>query len=160
MNIFYLDDSPKEAAIMHCDKHCVKMILETAQLLCTAHRELDGDYWADEVGLYKSTHKNHPSAVWVRESSEHYWWTLALFVHLCKEYTARYRKTHKSEQLITLLGTAPIAIKQDGFKEPPQCMPDEYKCDSSIEAYRNYYLGEKMSFAQWNYSPTPEWTYA
>jgi hypothetical protein len=140
MNIFYLDDSPKEAAIMHCDKHCVKMILETAQLLCTAHRELDGDYWADEVGLYKSTHKNHPSAVWVRESSEHYWWTLALFVHLCKEYTARYRKTHKSEQLITLLGTAPIAIKQDGFKEPPQCMPDEYKCDSSIEAYRTVEL--------------------
>jgi hypothetical protein len=96
----------------------------------------------------------------VRESSEHYWWTLALFVHLCKEYTARYRKTHKSEQLIILLGTTPITIKQDGFKEPPQCMPDEYKCDSSIEAYRNYYLGEKMSFAQWNYSPTPEWTYA
>ena len=43
MNIFYLDTRPKEAAMMHCDKHCVKMILETAQLLSTAHRELDGD---------------------------------------------------------------------------------------------------------------------
>jgi hypothetical protein len=160
MNIFYLDTSPKESAIMHCDKHCVKMILETAQLLCTAHRELDGNYWADEVGLYQSTHKNHPSAVWVRESSEHYWWALGLFVYLCKEYTARYGKSHKSAEIMQLLCIAPMNIKEIGFTDPPQCMPDEYKCENTVEAYRNYYLGEKMGFAKWNYTPTPEWVYA
>ena len=160
MNIFYLDTSPKESAIMHCDKHCVKMILETAQLLCTAHRELDGNYWADKVGLYQSTHKNHPSAVWVRGSSEHYWWALGLFVHLCKEYTARYGKSHKSAEIMQLLCIAPMNIKEIGFTDPPQCMPDEYKCENTVEAYRNYYLGEKMGFAKWNYTPTPEWVYA
>ena len=72
MNIFYLDRDPAKCAAMHCDKHVVKMILEYAQLLSTAHRVLDGDQNADSQGFYKATHKNHPSAVWVRESWAHY----------------------------------------------------------------------------------------
>ena len=53
MNIFYLDRDPKIAAQLACDKHVVKMILESAQMLCTAHRVLDGDDYADRYGLYK-----------------------------------------------------------------------------------------------------------
>lgn len=60
MNIFRLDNDPISAAIYQCDKHVVKMCLETAQLLSTTHRVLDGEE-ASPV-LYKATHKNHPSA--------------------------------------------------------------------------------------------------
>ena len=72
MNIFYLDSDPYVAAKMHCDKHVVKMILESAQMLSTAHRVLDGDEYADERGLYKMAHKNHPSTIWVRTSTDNY----------------------------------------------------------------------------------------
>jgi len=78
MNIFYLDPDPRVCAGMHCDKHCVKMILETAQLLCTAHRVLDGDESADSLGLYKAAFKNHPCAVWVRECADNYLFSLFL----------------------------------------------------------------------------------
>ena len=74
MNIFYLDEDPIVISEMMCDKHNVKMIVESAQMLCTAHRVLDGDEFADDVGLYKATHKNHPSSVWTRETDENYYW--------------------------------------------------------------------------------------
>ena len=103
MNIFYLNKSFRQTAKDHCDKHVVKMILETAQLLSTAHRVLDGDEYADRVNLYKATHKNHPSAVWVRSNKEAYDWTYMLLVQLCKEYTKRYNKEHKTARLIPWL---------------------------------------------------------
>lgn len=37
MNIFYLERDPKIAAEFHCDKHVVKMIVESAQMLSSAH---------------------------------------------------------------------------------------------------------------------------
>ena len=64
MNIFYLSRDPHEAARLQCDRHVVKMILETAQMLCTAHRYLDGDERADKLGMYKTAHLNHPSTKW------------------------------------------------------------------------------------------------
>ena len=60
------------SAEMHCNKHVVKMILETAQMLSTAHRVIDGDEYADRMGLYKMAHKNHPSTIWTRTSTENY----------------------------------------------------------------------------------------
>jgi hypothetical protein len=92
MNIFYLHPDPKTAAKMHCDTHCVKMVLETAQLLSTAHRELDGDELSDRRGLYKSTHRNHPSAVWARANRENYDWLVGLFKGLLEEYTSTLRQ--------------------------------------------------------------------
>lgn len=91
MNIFYLHSDAKECAVMHCDKHVVKMILETAQLLSTAHRLLDGN---DDPILYKATHKNHPSAIWTRKSQKNYLWLTSLLQNLCQEYTYRYGKIH------------------------------------------------------------------
>ena len=158
MNIFYLDDEPFTAARMHCDKHCVKMVLETAQLLSTAHRVLDGDEYADDVGLYKATHKNHPSAVWVRQSFRNYNWAYFLLVALCNEYTDRYNKTHKTANLIDALDQHPKKLTNEDFTEPPQCMPDEYKDKCTVTAYRQYYLGEKMYMAKWSLPTlTPEW---
>ena len=95
MNIFYLHPDPKKCAEMHLNKHCVKMILEYAQLLSTAHRVLDGDDYANQYNLYKATHVNHPSAIWVRQSCYNYSWLMQLLCHLCIEYTHRYGKVHK-----------------------------------------------------------------
>ena len=157
MNIFYLHKNPHQSARMHCDKHCVKMILETAQLLSTAHRELDGDNYANLYGLYKSTHKNHPSAVWVRQSTSNYQWAYELLKHLCEEYTSRYGKVHKTSRLLHALNFTPMNIPVMDFTPPPQCMPDEYKQKSTVGAYRHYYLNEKLYMAKWAYSDTPAW---
>ena len=144
MNIFYLSDDPRDAAIMQCDRHVVKMILESAQLLSTAHREVDGDYWADANGLYKRTHKNHPSAVWARESHENYQWLYRHFYALCDEYRYRYGKEHKTWQKLGLaLAESPVGIGTADFTVPPQCMPDMYKSPCCVTAYRNYYRLDK-----------------
>ena len=101
MNIFCLDKDPVKAAQMMCDKHIVKMLLESAQLMCTAHRELDVSCNImpniDKM-LYKSTHKNHPSAKWVRESAYNYIWLYRHWVAMNDEYKLRYNKkvNHKS----------------------------------------------------------------
>ena len=42
MNIFILDKDPMKAAMMLCDRHVPKMIVESAQMLSTVHRLLDG----------------------------------------------------------------------------------------------------------------------
>ena len=161
MNIFYLHENPQICAQYHVDKHCVKMILETAQLLSTAHRELDGDANADALGMYKSTHKNHPSAVWVRSSHKHYQWAYELFASLCKEYTHRYGKVHKTEQkLLQALKDLPKNIPEVAWTQPPQCMPDQYKQhpNRTVQAYRDYIVGEKSSFAtKYTNREVPSW---
>ena len=159
MNIFYLHKKPMTAARMHCDKHVVKMILESAQMLSTAHRILDGNDYADRRGLYKATHKNHPANIWVRESAENYVWLYNLFTFLCIEYTTRYNKLHKTSRLTDALASLPNNIGDAEFTDPPQCMPKDYKQEDTVEAYRDYYCGEKASFAKWKDSKEPEWFY-
>ena len=160
MNIFALDECPVKSAEMACDKHCVKMILEYAQMLSTAHRVLDGDDVHPD--LYKIAHKNHPSTIWTRSSSQHYDWLFRLFRMVSAEYTLRYSngefKVHKSwDKLGKILEVAPKNIEDNGWTDPPQCMPDHCKKSDTVDAYRNYYLVEKASFATWNYSQQPEW---
>lgn len=158
MNIFYLHRDPRVAARYHNDKHVVKMILESAQMLSTAHRELDGDDTFPE--LYRSTHKNHPSTKWARRGYQNYMWLFDLFSSLCEEYTHRYDNVHLSEvKLGNVLRSAPNNIDRSfQFTQPPQCMPDVYKVeDNSIEAYRNYYKGEKSGFAKWTKRRKPLW---
>ena len=163
MNIFFLHPDPAIAAEMHCDKHCVKMILETAQMLCTAHRVLDGDKCADQKGMYKTAHLNHPSTKWVRGSRLQYEWTYDLFKFLCDEYTSRYDKVHLTDKKFRkILSTPPFFISvppcSTDMVDPPQCMPDQYKVpDDAVKAYRDYYIGEKAGFAKWAYCSTPTW---
>ena len=89
MNIFFLHKHPVIAAQMQCDKHVVKMVLETAQMLSTAARA----------------------------------------------------QGHDVENDIT---------------EPPQCMPDQYKTNDYVTAYRNYYVGDKKRFAKYKNCKPPE----
>jgi hypothetical protein len=145
MNIFFLSLNPKEAARLHCDKHVVKMILETAQLLYSSHWMLNPEGLRENA--YKIAHKNHPCAIWVRTSLSNYMWLASLGWWLCKEYKHRYGedKIHKTEQhIIWLLNNPPKGILCYGFTMPALAMPDEYKKDDVVESYRLYYIESKL----------------
>ena len=144
MNIFYLDKDPVKAAKVQYNKHVVKMILESAQMLCTAHHLLCPEE-SDDIP-YKIAHKNHPSTIWVRQSASHYLWLYCHMIALGEEYTRRYGKTHLTiTKCKDVLAKYPGGIFHVGFSEPPQCMPDEYKHKSAIHAYWNYYIGDKSA---------------
>tara|TARA_R100000654_G_scaffold22223_3_gene44504 strand:+ start:160 stop:633 length:474 start_codon:yes stop_codon:yes gene_type:complete len=152
MNIFYLDKDPLKCATLHCDKHCVKMIIEYAQLLSTAHRVLDNN-----TDVYKVAHLNHPSTIWTRKNKSNYKWLAMLWTYLCCEYTHRYEKTHMTEKkLRSILVHAPKNIPDGYFIEPPQCMPEDVKRNSSITAYQEYYKKYKRYFARWTNRPMPQ----
>jgi hypothetical protein len=155
MNIFYLHHAAPLAAKMHCDSHVVKMILETAQMLCTAHH-VHGNGAAVP---YKPTHINHPSTKWVAASEEHYSWLQMLGVHLCYEYVLRYNRRHACEPYIRgVLASAPPALESQKWSwcEPPQAMPDDCKVPGdSVAAYRKYYQKHKSSFARWRMGGIP-----
>lgn len=176
MNIFYIDTDPVIAAQSMVDKHVVKMILESAQLLSTAHRYLDGRlvegvsktgrkakrYVLDdsrEPVLYSATHINHPSAVWCRESVENYNWLVEHFYALMSEYTHRYNKTHKCfGDLSYMLQSPPKNLKDWDWTTMPSAMAEEYKIgDDPIENYRNYYRFGKAKMHKWTNRKPPEW---
>jgi hypothetical protein len=144
MNIFVLSRCPRTAARLHCDKHVVKMILETAQLLYTAHHVVGTPELPE--GAYKKTHANHPCALWVRESQANYRWLAELGWWLCKEYQYRYgeQKTHKTERHILWLKAHVPALPDCPATLVRQAMPDEYKCRDPVQAYRAYYLESKV----------------
>lgn len=155
VNIFYLSISPKQSAIWHNDSHVRKMIVETAQMLSTSHRLLSDD--VPNI-LYKVTHKNHPSTIWVRSDISHYMWTYELFKNLCEEYTHRYGKVHLTwQKLGEVLATPPKNIPNTVFVQPPQAMPVHFHNDNSIVAYRNYYKTDKAHLAKWKNRVAPDW---
>ena len=144
MNIFYLDKCPYKAAELQYNKHVVKMILESAQMLCTAHHHYN--LFPDVP--YKKAHYNHPSTIWVRQNKNHYRWLYNHMIGLGQEYEDRYGKTHLSITKCKVpLFTYPLDIPEGKFEQPPQCMPDEYKDKCSIQAYWNYYIGDKKQIA-------------
>ena len=156
MNIFYLDHNVEKCAEYHNNRHCVKMILEYAQLLSTAHRLIDGEDCDDTV--YKATHKNHPSAIWARENAENYNWLYSLFEALCNEYEYRYDKTHLSwTKLGEALKSPPKNIPRGKFYPPTPAMPDVCKLDNSLDSYRNYYITKKKHLFGWKDRLIPEW---
>ena len=145
MNIFFLSMNPKEAAMFHCDKHVVKMILETAQLLYAAHWILGTSQEDLPENAYKLTHQNHPCSVWARESLTNYLWLCSLGWWLCKEYTFRYKKIHKTEKhIMWLFQNPPQDIPYLVMTQPAQAMPLEYKENDPVEAYRKFYIESKL----------------
>ena len=152
MNIFLLDWDVKKCAQYHVDKHVVKMILETAQLLCGAHWAFGGE------APYKQSHINHPCAIWTRTNIENYRWLCLLGIELCWEYRRRYMKTHKSYEIIMWCCDNPPNLPNGKFFEPPLAMPDHCKiANSAILSYRNYYMTEKRSFSRWKNGEIPSW---
>ena len=151
MNIFAVDKDPKISAQQLCDKHVVKMILESAQMLCSAYPNGDAPY--------KRAFYNHPCTIWARESQENYEWLLTHAYAMCQEYTRRYRKVHKSIDAIEWCGKNYIKLRlpRKGLTKFAQAMPEQYKNKCSVTAYRSYYNGEKAGFATWKKRETPKW---
>ena len=180
MNIFYLHKDPIKAAQMSCDKHVVKMILESAQMLCTAHRVLDGKEFIDKTAngrsikrwkhpnkdldnvLYKETHINHPSTQWVMYNLQNYVWLYRHMMALNNEFKKRYNKQQEHltvQKLAFILKDAPKRLPVRDAKDPTPAMPDECKVPGDVVAsYRKYYIMKKRDFATWK-SPSvmPDW---
>ena len=165
MNIFVLDKDPVKAAQMHCDKHCVKMVLELYQQLGSAvrrHGATDHQMPLTKAGTpLKGGYHNHPCTLWVGDSRSNYGWATDHAVALCREYTHRYGKQHACQKGIEqLLGMSHL-IPQDQPTPFAQAMPEKYKNHNAIKAYRDYYIHDKQFNIQceWNKDPsrTPHW---
>ena len=181
MNIFILDENPTVAAQLQCDKHVVKMIVESAQMLSTAHRMLDGkhekrpsisgkrmvDYWVHpnpnlEKTLYKAVHFTHPCTEWTTESLANYIWHYNHWVALCDEYTYRYGKIHSTDELLReVLITPPINIAEDGLTPFKLAMKDSPQCqfpDDPVKSYQLFYQTKRERFNMvWSKRNIPEW---
>jgi len=184
MNIFVLDDDPTIAAQLQCDKHVVKMIVESAQMLSTVHRMVDGVmerrpsksgsmlqyYKLDDERenlLYKACHYNHPSTVWTRESCCNYSWHYEHFKALCDEYTYRYGKVHATDiKLREVLKALPVNINRMAGKTPfklamssnPECVVHDLGGTNAVESYRNFYKTKQKRFKMvWTKRKIPEW---
>ena len=155
MNLFILDNDINLCAQMACDKHVVKMPLETAQMLCTAHHLYNPDNPMLPL-LYKETHKNHPCTKWVCESATNYLWTYMFWLAQCEEYSHRFHKHHLTHQKYAKI-LAEIPPNIPAGKQTPfaQAMPDEYKNDDAVTAYRDYYTNEKAHILQYNNGRSP-----
>lgn len=179
MNIFILNEDPVVAAQEQCDKHVVKMIVESAQMLSTAHRILDGKmdrrksksgktmskYWelpdSRERILYKAVHMNHPCTVWTMESSANYTWHYVHFMALCDEYTHRYHRVHATEtKLRDALIHAPNNIPEGELTPFKLAMGSNPECmlKDPVESYRRFYETKQNRFSMtWSKRPIPEW---
>jgi hypothetical protein len=152
MNIFVLDYDIKKCARYHCDKHLVKMILESAQILCTV---------CSQCGIktpYSTTHVKHPCVLWAGKSIQNWRWLKNLAKELNNEFQYRYQhhKNHKSYNVINSLQEP--ALPKIGLTQHPQVMPTQYKKpQNSVLAYRAYYIGEKKPFATWKRRKDPRW---
>jgi len=156
MNIFYLHSDPFLAAQAQCDKHVVKMVTESAQLLCSVGHTL-----AAVNPPYLLTHANHPCAKWARERSGNFVWLWDHFEALSFEYSHRYHKVHlsfkKMAPWLDACGHWIADYLPMGRTDPPQVMPEQYRGDDPVAAYRDYYRNEKARFARWSVREPPEW---
>jgi hypothetical protein len=180
MNLFILDESPVKSARLQCDKHVVKMIVESAQMMSTAHRLLDGKetkrpsksgktmtkYWelpdVRENVLYKAVHWNHPCTLWTMKNIANYRWHYDHFFALCKEYEYRYGKVHSTFKLLELPLKIPPRKIKDGLRSPfvlamksnPECIIEH----DPVKSYRLYYKTKKENFKMvWSKRETPKW---
>ncbi len=149
MNIFVLDQNPVQAAKMQCDKHVVKMPLETAQLLCNAYPKGEAPY--------RQTHFNHPCSIWARESRENYLWLIEHGLALCAEYTHRYGKTHKSQEVILWCkdNISKLHFSKETRSRFTLCFDKKFQIGNAIDSYRNYYKIEKRRIAKWEKNRKP-----
>lgn len=151
MNVFVLHRDPVIAAQMACDKHCIKMIVETAQMLSAVLIQ------NGQAAPYKLTHQHHPCTIWAGASAHNYAWLWHHGRALCEEYTYRYERIHKTQQHFDGgLRRAPC-IPRLGVTEFAQAMPEEYRDPDPVIAYRKFYLGAKAHFATWKNRDIPAW---
>lgn len=154
MNIFVLDTRAGDAARAHCDKHVVKMPLETGQMLSTAMHLIG----RPDERLYRPAYQNHPCTVWVRSSYANFMWAYVLFRHLLSEYSYRYGREHATARLVPVLSTVSADdFPSYGMTPFAQAMPDQCRRDDAVTAYRTYYATEKARLLTYRKRQPPEW---
>jgi hypothetical protein len=154
MNIFYINPDPITAAQELADDHIRKMQIESAQMCCTAHWETGG------TAPYKRAHKNHPSTIWTRQSIQHYRWLVKHGLEICSEFEKRYGKVHATKQVLLWCQDNEPSLPNNEFTEPPQCMPEEFRKENTVEAYKNFYINDKVKVKQLDWKKLnnkPEW---
>lgn len=154
MNIFYVDSNPLISATQLCDRHVIKMGLESTQMICTTLH-----HFGIPNVPYKKAHYNHPCTIWVRQSLLHYNWLVQHAQSIFSEYSRRYGKVHKSQQILEWCINQPIPLTDQGFIAPPQCMPVDVQHADTVIAYQNYYNVYKNKMAKWDKAPQnkPNW---
>lgn len=158
MNIFFLDEEPAKAAEYHCDKHVVKMILETAQIISTVYDR----YGKHEDWMLKPCFKNHPCTLWAGNSRQNLIWLVCLGIELNKQYTIRYQKEHKYFELFMKLGAMMHRFMPDnGLTPPALAMPEDCRqpgdrMQAAVMSYQIYYMTHKREIAKWKVK-TPHW---
>jgi hypothetical protein len=152
MNIFVLDLDIPTCAAYHADQHVIKMVLESAQMLCTV---------LSRHGIatpYKPTHAAHPCTLWAGAAMANWIWLRDLALRLDDEYRYRFERerSHRSATVIRALPDPPLSDL--GLTPFAQAMPEIYRVPGdAVAAYRAYYIGEKASFATWTRRPRPPW---
>lgn len=151
VNIFVLSEDPEEAAQMQCDKHVVKMILESGQMLCAAHPEGSAPW--------KRSHYNHPCTVWTRETTANYEWLAVHGLALCAEYTRRYNRRHAAEDVILWCAQNIPENVPKGCLTPfvLAIKNKDYHKEDAVSSYREYYIRDKVRFAKWRHCDPPSW---
>lgn len=151
MNIFLLDYDSKKAVEYLANTHVVKMTLETSQVLCSP--------FEPGSAPYRRTHYNHPCCVWARESYDNYMWLIDYGMAIASEYTHRYGKRHKSQDVIEWcnLHAYSLTLPTIGLTPFKLAMPEKYHHSDPVKAYRDYYVGEKAGIAKWTNRNVPYW---
>ena len=159
MNIFYLHFDPRICSELTLDKHICKMVIETTQILYTVYHMVNPELLLfSDYTPYKITHKNHPCSKWARENYSNFLWLLTLAWEYCKEYTYRYGKIHSCQKhILWMVQNLPIDLPYESMTLPAQAMPEKYKILDAVEAYRNYYIGEKLRFVKYTKREIPCW---
>lgn len=151
MNIFYLDEDIETCAQYHCDAHVIKMILESAQILCTV-------LWINNIPApYRSTHKNHPCVLWANHSLSNWNWLKDLTIALNKEYQYRFNHQHNHKSYDVVLTLTPPPLPDLGLTKITQAMPEEYQNRDPVLAYRQYFMARKSHLAKWTKRGIPPW---
>jgi hypothetical protein len=146
MNIFYINPDPIIAAKELADDHIRKMQIESAQMCSTAH-------WMNGSSApYKKAHMNHPSTKWTRESIQHYRWLVKHGLEICDEFEKRYGKVHATKAVLQWLEQNEPNLPDNGFVDPPQCMPDEFKDQDTLAAYKKFYIDDKVKIKGLNWN--------
>lgn len=171
MKIYFLDSDPYQCAKYHCDKHISIRILETSNILCSAHIFSDDPVSNGQIDYRTEALENLPMTitsrialiqdnqhcVWVRESIQNYRWLSELGWALCQEYTIRWDKKHKYEIYIQWLRVNEPKLPDIGLTKFRLLIPSQYEGDDPIESYRKYYIGDKARIAKWTKREKPHW---
>lgn len=154
MNIFATDTDPRKAARDLCDRHVPKMIVESAQMLCSVHPA--------GAAPYRRCFVNHPCTLWTAASVGNYMWLVDHADEMCREYSSRWgSRTHKTQEVIAWARANIPSLPDLGVTPFAMAMPDQYKSQDPVHSYRLYYCREKSRFAHWaDMAKVPRWYWA